>query len=73
MLLYQLRVLMRTIVQLLWGYDTENDAELQAAYNAAVDAGITFFDTGDSYGTGALEGQAEKLLGKFQVHGYLIR
>lgn len=52
--------------KLLWGYDEANDGELQAAYNAAVDAGVTFFDTGDSYGTGALEGQAEKLLGQFQ-------
>lgn len=53
--------------QLLWGYDPENDAELQAAFNAAVDAGVTFFDTGDSYGTGKLEGRAEELLGKFRA------
>jgi pyridoxine 4-dehydrogenase len=53
--------------QLLWGYDPENDAELQAAFNAAVDAGVTFFDTGDSYGTGKLEGRAEELLGRFRA------
>lgn len=27
---------------------------------------MTFFDTGDSYGTGKLEGQAERLLGRFR-------
>ena len=53
--------------QLLWGYDPEMDAELQDAFNAAVDAGVTFFDTGDSYGTGKLEGRAEELLGKFRA------
>lgn len=49
-----------------WGYDEENDLELQGAFDAAVDAGVTFFDTGDSYGTGKLEGRAEVLLGQFQ-------
>lgn len=52
--------------KLLWGYSPENDDDLQAAFNAAVDAGVTFFDTGDSYGTGSLEGRAETLLGKFR-------
>jgi len=52
--------------KLLWGYDEANDAELQKTFDAAVDGGITFFDTGDSYGTGRLEGRAELLLGQFQ-------
>ncbi|KAJ1484534.1 NADP-dependent oxidoreductase domain-containing protein [Baffinella frigidus] len=51
--------------KLLWGYDEEQDAELQAVFNLAVDRGINLFDTGDSYGTGKLNGQSEKLLGKF--------
>ncbi len=51
--------------QLLWGYQPAMDQELQAVFNAAVAAGITFFDTGDSYGTGRLQGQSEKLLGRF--------
>jgi pyridoxine 4-dehydrogenase len=34
-------------------------------FNLAVDRGINLFDTGDSYGTGKLNGQSEKLLGKF--------
>lgn len=32
---------------------------------SAPSAGIRFFDTADSYGTGDLEGQSEKLLGQF--------
>ncbi|KAJ1615688.1 NADP-dependent oxidoreductase domain-containing protein [Pavlovales sp. CCMP2436] len=52
--------------KLLWGYDTGQDAELQAAFGRAVDRGVKFFDTGDSYGTGALEGRAESLLGQFR-------
>lgn len=51
--------------RLLWGYDESMDTELQACFDACVDAGVNFFDTGDSYGTGRLEGQAEKLLGQF--------
>ena len=51
--------------KLLWGYDTDDDPALQAAFNAAVrqqnpfDNSRVFFDTGDSYGTGTLEGRAE--------------
>jgi pyridoxine 4-dehydrogenase len=52
--------------KLLWDYDPSNDGKLQEAFDAAVDLGVTFFDTGDSYGTGALEGRAEILLGRFQ-------
>ena len=59
--------------KLLWGYDTDDDPQLQAAFNAAVrqqnpfDNSKIFFDTGDSYGTGKLEGQAEALLGRFRA------
>ena len=50
----------------LWGYDSaRDDAELCATYNYVVGRGVTWFDTADSYGTGALAGQSEKLLGQF--------
>ncbi|KAJ4835909.1 Pyridoxine 4-dehydrogenase [Turnera subulata] len=51
--------------QLLWGYQESMDAELQRTFNLAVENGINLFDTADSYGTGRLNGQSEKLLGKF--------
>ncbi|HEY9853507.1 MAG TPA: aldo/keto reductase [Leptolyngbyaceae cyanobacterium] len=51
--------------RLLWGYDESMDDELQAVFNLCVSNGVTLFDTGDSYGTGKLNGQSEKLLGKF--------
>eukprot|EP00850_Spirogloea_muscicola_P002789 SM000011S18967 [mRNA] locus=s11:142589:145246:+ [translate_table: standard] len=51
--------------QLLWGYSTAMDGELQAAFDAAVAAGVNLFDTADSYGTGRLNGRAELLLGRF--------
>ncbi|MFN9176078.1 MAG: aldo/keto reductase [Synechocystis sp.] len=51
--------------KLLWGYDASMDRELRQVFNDCVKAGITFFDTGDSYGTGRLQGQSEKLLGQF--------
>ncbi|XP_041011903.1 pyridoxal reductase, chloroplastic isoform X3 [Juglans microcarpa x Juglans regia] len=51
--------------QLLWGYQQSMDTELQQTFNLAVDNGINLFDTADSYGTGKLNGQSEKLLGKF--------
>ncbi|XP_010520940.1 PREDICTED: pyridoxal reductase, chloroplastic [Tarenaya hassleriana] len=51
--------------QLLWGYQPSMDAELQQAFDLAVENGINLFDTADSYGTGRLNGQSEKLLGKF--------
>lgn len=51
--------------QLLWGYQESMDTELQQTFNLAVDNGINLFDTADSYGTGKLNGQSEKLLGKF--------
>ncbi len=52
--------------RLLWGYDRSMDSQLQEVFNLSVSNGVTLFDTGDSYGTGRLNGQSEKLLGKFQ-------
>ncbi|KAL6972155.1 Pyridoxine 4-dehydrogenase [Sarracenia purpurea var. burkii] len=51
--------------QLLWGYKETMDTELQRIFNLAVENGINLFDTADSYGTGRLNGQSERLLGKF--------
>ncbi len=51
--------------RLIWGYDTSMDSALQQVFNLCVQNGVTFFDTGDSYGTGRLTGQSEKLLGRF--------
>lgn len=51
--------------KLLWGYQPAMDGELEWVFGQCVTAGITFFDTGDSYGTGRLQGQSEKLLGQF--------
>lgn len=52
--------------RLLWGYDKSMDNQLQEVFNYCVSNGVTLFDTGDSYGTGKLNGQSEKLLGKFE-------
>ncbi|XP_010442932.1 PREDICTED: pyridoxal reductase, chloroplastic [Camelina sativa] len=51
--------------QLLWGYQTSMDDQLQQAFELALQNGINLFDTADSYGTGRLNGQSERLLGKF--------
>ncbi|KAK6250989.1 hypothetical protein SCA6_004994 [Theobroma cacao] len=50
--------------QLLWGYQQSKDNELQQVFNLAAENDINLFDTADSYGTGKLNGQSEKLLGK---------
>jgi aryl-alcohol dehydrogenase-like predicted oxidoreductase len=48
--------------KLFWGYgDRYGSAEVEAAFHAAVEAGVTFFDTAEVYGTG----ESERLLGKF--------
>ena len=52
--------------RLLWGYNESMDHQLQEVFNLCVRNGVTLFDTGDSYGTGKLNGQSEKLLGKFE-------
>lgn len=49
----------------LWGYQTDMDDELQQLFNLVVSRGINLFDTADSYGTGALNGRSELLLGQF--------
>ena len=51
--------------RLLWDYSPDMDQSLQAVFNTCVRQGITFFDTGDSYGTGRLNGRSESLLGQF--------
>jgi pyridoxine 4-dehydrogenase len=54
--------------QVLWGYDASMDRELQQVFDRCVASGVTFFDTGDSYGTGKLKGRSEQLLGQFSQH-----
>ncbi|MEO1184905.1 MAG: aldo/keto reductase, partial [Cyanobacteria bacterium J06636_27] len=51
--------------KVLWGYNQSMDDNLQEIFNLCVSNGVTLFDTGDSYGTGKLKGQSEKLLGRF--------
>jgi aryl-alcohol dehydrogenase-like predicted oxidoreductase len=47
---------------LFWGYGKDyGEAELRLAFQAAVNKGITFFDTAEIYGLG----KSEELLGKF--------
>jgi aryl-alcohol dehydrogenase-like predicted oxidoreductase len=47
---------------LFWGYGKDyGEAELKAAFQAAIDRGITFFDTAEVYGLG----KSEELIGKF--------
>ncbi|MDJ0599937.1 MAG: aldo/keto reductase [Crocosphaera sp.] len=47
---------------LFWGYGSNyGEKEVQEAFNAAVEAGATFFDTAEVYGLG----ESEKLIGKF--------
>ena len=52
----------------LWGYNASMDQQLQRVFNLCVQQDCTLFDTGDSYGTGKLNGQSEKLLGQFTHH-----
>lgn len=48
--------------RLFWGYGSSyGDADLQQVFAACVEAGISFFDTAEIYGSG----QSEKLLGSF--------
>ena len=51
--------------QLLWGYNESMDDQLQEVFNLCVSNRVTLFDTGDSYGTGRLNGRSELLLGRF--------
>jgi pyridoxine 4-dehydrogenase len=52
--------------RLLWDYDPSQDEEIYASYRIVRDAGVTVFDTADSYGTLDLNGRAEILLGEFE-------
>lgn len=52
--------------RLLFDYDPSQDEGIFEAYREIRDAGVTIFDTADSYGTFDLNGQAEKLLGSFE-------
>lgn len=54
--------------RLLWNYTPDMDTELQAVFDHCVAQGITVFDTGDSYGTGRLNGRSESLLGQFAAN-----
>ena len=50
----------------LWGYLPEkDDVLLEETFNEAVNRGLNFIDTADSYGTGQLNGRSEKLLGSY--------
>jgi pyridoxine 4-dehydrogenase len=51
--------------RLLWGYDESMDGQLQEIFSLCVSNGVSLFDTGDSYGTGRLNGRSEELLGRF--------
>lgn len=51
--------------RLLWGYDPTMDQSLQQVFNVCLRQGVTLFDSGDSYGTGRLNGRSETLLGQF--------
>ena len=51
--------------RLLWNYHPERDDPLLLqTFQGCIKAGLTFFDTADSYGTGKLEGRSETLLGQ---------
>ncbi len=54
--------------RLLWGYDPAMDDDLQRVFDHCVRHGVTLFDSGDSYGTGRLNGRSEQLLGQFANH-----
>lgn len=49
----------------LYSYETSQDEAIAEAFKEAASAGVTLFDSADSYGTGALSGRAESLLGGF--------
>ena len=48
--------------RLFWGYGSDyGEAEVERAFMAAVESGVTFFDTAEVYGLG----ESEKLIGRF--------
>lgn len=51
--------------RLLWRYHSQRDDPLLLhTFQTCIKAGLTFFDTADSYGTGKLQGRSEILLGQ---------
>jgi pyridoxine 4-dehydrogenase len=52
--------------RLLFDYNPSQDEGIFEAYREIRDAGVTIFDTADSYGTFDLNGRAEYLLGQFE-------
>ena len=53
--------------QFLWGYAPDQDQGLRDCFQRAVERGLGFFDTADSYGTGRWNGRSECLLGQFMA------
>ena len=52
--------------KLVWGYKSEtDDILLKKTFFDAIDRGLDLVDSADSYGTGRLFGQSEKLIGNF--------
>ncbi len=52
--------------KLVWGYKPEtDDILLKKTFFDAINGGLDLIDTADSYGTGELLGQSEKLIGNF--------
>ncbi len=52
--------------KLVWGYEAEtDDILLRKTFFDAIDGGLDLVDSADSYGTGSLFGQSEKLIGDF--------
>tara|TARA_B100000579_G_scaffold225507_1_gene184653 strand:- start:632 stop:1603 length:972 start_codon:yes stop_codon:yes gene_type:complete len=52
--------------KLVWGYKSEtDDTVLEKTFYDAINGGLDLIDTADSYGTGSLLGQSEKLIGNF--------
>ena len=52
--------------KLVWGYNAEtDDSLLKKTFFDAIDRGLDLVDSADSYGTGSLFGQSEKLIGDF--------
>ena len=52
--------------RIVWGYKSEeDDILLKKTFFDAINGGLDLVDTADSYGTGSLVGQSEKLIGDF--------
>ena len=43
---------------LLWGYQPDNDKNLEETYKEALNKGFKFIDTADSYGIGRFNGRS---------------